>query len=1002
MQLPGFHTSCAVLHHNTQPNRAYYIPYAAKEESAACASSRMQPLSGMWDFGYYPSPFHVPETAVLPEGGGALPNRIPVPSAWQTQGYDAHQYVNTRYPIPYDPPHVPAMNPTGVYARTFSIDALHTGLRQYLNFEGVDSCFYVYLNGTYAGYSQVSHSTSEFDVTDLVHPGENHIAVVVLKWCDGTYLEDQDKFRMSGIFRDVYLLARPQQHIQDYFVHTQMQPDGTAHLTAELTFSDKVLSVRGVLLAPDGGVLAEQAAQAGALHFEVAQPQLWNAEQPVLYTLRLVAEEEEIVQRVGIRTVAVQDGVIVLNGAPVRFNGVNRHDSDPVTGCAISREQAVRDLALMKQHNINAIRTSHYPNAPWFAQLCDLYGFYVIAEADIESHGSDMIYKKAPENTIGLLPQDEQFEAALLDRVQRCVLRDKNCASILFWSLGNESGYGPGLEKAGRWVKQYDSSRLLHYESSIHQTGTHVNDVSMLDVFSRMYASCEEVEAYFAHSPEKPFVLCEYIHAMGNGPGDGEDYFRLMEQHPGFCGGFVWEWCDHALLTGTTQNGKPMYGYGGDFGEELHDRNFCVDGLVYPDRTPHTGLLEYKNICRPVRASLDGKTVRFTNKWRFRHTDGCITAEITLTRNGQALWKQTTPLSIAPLQQQAVEVPYPALPQTGTVCLNIVYLQTAELAFTQPGHVLGHDQFVLCRNVTDAQTNIGEQDCLSSACTFVETDLNVTVAGKAFTYVWSKLTGTFEALICGGSSLLERPMEWNVWRAPTDNDATIRHAWEKAGYNRFMVRTQDVRVQAQASGVSLQAQVVLAAVHRQPFLRMEAKWHIGQDGTISLQLACLRDTAFPYLPRLGLRLFLPQTLRQVDYLGYGPTESYCDKHQAAWFGRFQSDVSGLHEDYLKPQENGSHWGCTQAAVTQCGGAGILVQSAEPFSFNASPYSQEELAEKKHNYELQESSFTVLCLDFAQSGVGSHSCGPELLPQYRIDGEAMAYSLQISPVPTENY
>ncbi|MBE0600473.1 MAG: beta-galactosidase, partial [Firmicutes bacterium] len=468
-------------------------------------------------------------------------------------------YTNVKYPFPYDPPYLPAANPVGAYRRRFTMQKAE-GKRYHLHFEGVDSCLYLYVNGTFQGFSQVSHSTSAFDITDLLCNGENTLEVRVLKWCFGSYLEDQDKFRMSGIFRDVYILERPAACVEDFRVRTALG-DGTATIGVTLETSGDAVDPVLTLYAPDNRVLATQKASEGT-QFTVSAPALWTAETPALYTLLIQTDGEVIAQKVGVREVCVQAGVVLLNGKPVKFRGVNRHDSDPVTGYTISPEQLIRDLTVMKRHNINAIRTSHYPNAPWMPELCDKYGFYVIAESDIESHGTVMLYHERPmpqerlKQMFSIVPRDPQFQQAILDRVQRNVKRDLNHACVLMWSLGNEAGYGPAFEAAGRWVKGFDPTRLCHYESMLYALAD--SDTSIPDVISRMYPGIREIEDYFEqkHDP-RPLVLCEYIHAMGNGPGDAQDYQALIDRYPGFCGGFVWEFCDHAVLMGTTPEGKP-------------------------------------------------------------------------------------------------------------------------------------------------------------------------------------------------------------------------------------------------------------------------------------------------------------------------------------------------------------------------------------------------------------------------------------------------------------
>lgn len=556
-----------------------------------------------------------------------------MPGMWQMAGFDRHQYTNVRYPFPFDPPYVPQENPCGLYEHTFEYEVDQNAPEVSLNFEGVDSCFYVWLNGAYVGYSQVSHSTSEFDVTSYVKSGENTMRVLVLKWCDGSYLEDQDKFRMSGIFRDVYLLKRPQRHIWDYRITTHVE-GAVAAVDVHCLLAGGDLPIYARIENAEGQVVAEGSLRSSAnkgqksglaesskeqemssdnlampykaqVQFCIENPVFWNTENPYLYTLILETEQETIVDRIGIRTIEIRDRVIYLNGQNIKFRGVNRHDSDPETGYVIGLEQMERDLILMKQHNVNAIRTSHYPNAPMFYQLCDEYGFMVIDEADIEAHGPFLLYRKVDNEFqrngrwSEKIADDPMWEQAIADRVRLLVHRDVNRPCVVIWSMGNESAYGCNFEKALAWTKSFDDSRLTQYESARYRNYHKTYDYSNLDLYSRMYPSLEEIKQYLEQDGSKPYLLVEYSHSMGNGPGDFEDYFQMIQDNDLMCGGFVWEWCDHAVR----HDGNRYY-YGGDHGETIHDDNFCVDGLVYPDRTPHTGLLEYKNVYRPVRVGV--------------------------------------------------------------------------------------------------------------------------------------------------------------------------------------------------------------------------------------------------------------------------------------------------------------------------------------------------------------------------------------------------------------
>ena len=986
----------AILHIGTMPNRSYYIPFANGQSvlnRPREQSERFQLLNGDWKFRYYHNIFEVEQNFCACEFDSSAFDTIPVPSCWQMRGYDRHQYTNVCYPFPYDPPFVPDENPCGAYVRKFTVTTQEELLRKnYLNFEGVDSCFYVWVNGELIGYSQVSHSTSEFDVSDALHLGENTLAVLVLKWCDGSYFEDQDKLRMSGIFRDVYLLSRPKDHVVDYFIRTELND---AFDRADIHVDFALLgapNVKCTLLSPKNEQLAEQTVENGSVSFSVQNPLLWNAESPLLYHLLIQTVDETVTQQVGIRKIQALNGVLLLNGTAIKFKGVNRHDSDPVTGYTISMEQALHDLALMKQHNINAIRTSHYPNAPWFAQLCNQYGFYVISESDIETHGVCTIYGGSQEKTFGLLAQDERFELTILDRVQRNVIRDKNNASIVFWSLGNESGYGASFEKAGRWVKQYDPTRLVQYESSIYESFGYQNDTSMLDVYSRMYASIQEVDKYFAEGAhKKPFVQCEFVHAMGNGPGDIEDYYERICKYDGFCGGFVWEWCDHAVLMGKTNEGKDKYYYGGDFGEFPHDGNFCMDGLTYPNRKPHTGLLEYKNVIRPARAkAVDGKKieVEFRNMLDFANLKDALYAEYQITQNGDVIESGSiAELNIAPhcTKKMALHV---AVPTSGDCYLNIVYRQKKDLPLTKAGHVLGFDQIELC------QAAASQPKLIHGEIEVEETPTKVIVSSPHFHYVFNKFSGTFDSMVKEQNTILVKPMEFNIWRAPTDNDRNTRVEWENAGYNRHTVKVYSVKTKISDGVAVIHCKLAVSAIFIQKMIDIDAHWEIDANGKVLLAMQCERNTELPFLPRFGLRLFLPKSYENVEYFGYGPNESYLDKHRSSYVNKFRSTVTALHEDYLKPQENGSHCGCRYVKLTADNAIPILVKSPLPFSFHASHYLQEELTAKMHNFELCESDCTEFCLDYKNSGVGSNSCGPQLLEKYAFCEKNFTFRLEL--------
>lgn len=1091
MTIPHHYENLHILHENTMPDRNYYIP-AEKAYStpldARDHSNRVQFLNGTWKFRYYDNIYNLQDEFYSEGYDVSGFDDIPVPSVWQMHGYDYHQYTNVRYPFAFDPPYVPKDNPCGAYVTDFIYDQNEDAPLAHLNFEGVDSCFYVWLNGRYVGYSQVSHSTSEFDITEFIRNGSNRLCVLVLKWCDGSYLEDQDKFRMSGIFRDVYILKRSEGAVYDYFIKTscddikdptkaEVNIDFTAftgYSCGEDRFSSKPetgvdkdtdsnVDIEVTILNADGSICSsgcvkreicaqgdantnaaeiKTTASSSSITLSIDSPVLWNTERPFLYTVIIRCAGEVITDRIGIREITIENKIVYINGMPIKFHGVNRHDSDPVTGFTISREQIIKDMSLMKQHNVNAIRTSHYPNAPYFYELCDEYGFYVIDEADIEAHGpSELFYsdnnwdnKAARWNEP--IADNPEFCESILDRVKRCIIRDKNRPCVVIWSMGNESAYGVTFEKALAWVKSYDKSRLTHYESAQYTDGKRKYDYSNLDLYSRMYPSISEMAEYIDGDGDKPYILCEYCHAMGNGPGDLEDYFQFFDSHETTCGGFVWEWCDHAIYKGKAANGKAMYAYGGDSGETIHDGNFCMDGLVYPDRRPHTGLLEFKNIHRPARiANYDGANGILTlhNYLDFTDIRDYLTMSYEVTYDGHVVTSGNIDVpSVAPHGNGTVSLsPVTNIQKslsdlyasshsdvscssdvanytkdiiTHRMFLRVIYKAACDSAFVREGDVLGFDEIELGSQdlnkalTSDTTQNLTEQDptaldTISAPLHILETDADFVISGSNFEYTFDRNTGNFAGIAVDGQELLAAPCDKTIWRAPTDNDRNIKREWLRAHYDMTYERTYETSCIIKEGYAVISCSSSLAAPTVQPVLRIKTEWTISAEGTITSRMHVTKNSEFPMLPRFGVRIILKKDMRNVSYIGMGPYESYVDKHHASWHGSFSASIDAMHEDYIMPQENGSHFDCNYVQISSLGendsktdmsAHSITATSAVPFSMNASPYTAEELTNAAHNYELPESGKSVLCIDYRQNGIGSNSCGPELDEKYRFD------------------
>lgn len=969
-----YHENPEALHINTIDKHCYFIPFSGAQNPFESRenSERFELLNGEWDFRYYKSIIDMEDNFL----SVSFDKKIPVPSNWQLHGYDKPQYTNVCYPIPFDPPYVPDDNPVGVYSRSYKY--CPDGMDRIIVFEGVDSCIYLYVNGEFAGYSQVSHCTSEFDITPYLQQGENTITAAVLKWCDGTYLEDQDKIRLSGIFRDVYVLSRPIERLENYIIKTVLSDDFSL---AELYLTPFGCDVRAELFDSDWNKITTLAAadrKTASVH--ITSPILWSAEKPYLYNLIIYAGDEKIGEHIGFRKISVENGVVKINGKAVKFKGVNRHDSYPDTGYYASVQQMKKDLELMKRHNINGIRTSHYPNSPLFYRLCDEYGFYIIDEADMESHGcvevyNDIKWSKGYEG-IAVIACNEQFKKAICDRAESLVKRDINRPCVVFWSLGNESGWGENMLAAGKLVKSLDDTRLLHYEST-HKLDDTPTDI--IDLVSQMYPSVESMNDFLKNGNEThPFVLCEYCHAMGNGPGDLEDYHNVFYSNERFCGGFVWEWCDHSVPLGKTENGRIKYGYGGDFGEKHNDGNFCMDGLVYPDRTPHTGLLELKQVYRPIRISggKDGKFI-FNSTLEFENAENFLDCRYEITCDGSLLGDGTVDFTVQPMSSTEIFIPQAVGLAEHETYIRFVFTAKNDMPYCPKGYEVCFDQLKLC---DENDIEAPKTPKTNGTVTIDDEPMFVTVSAGTCVYRFNKRLSAFDSICIDNKELLDKPLQFNFFRAPTDNDV-MRDEWYRAHLNDFTARNYGVMTKLTDNGAEITLRQSFGWSIHQPFAYMNVQYTINSDG-LSVKFDGEFSNKVEFLPRLGIRLFMPKQFDTIEYFGYGPNESYIDKHQASYMGNFAENIEDMHEDYIRPQENSSHYGCKHLTVTD-GKTAVRFTAEKDFSFNASVYTQEEIAEKRHNFELEKCGSSVICVDEYMAGVGSNSCGPALMEKYRV-------------------
>lgn len=972
----------------TEPYRAYFIPFSDAETALLMddreASDRFILLNGDWDFKFFKDIYDVNEEFYSEEFDTSYYDVIDVPSVWNLRGYEFSHYVNSNYPFPYDPPYIMTDNPCGAYARYFELSEEDVKSRLFLNFEGVDSAFYLWINGEFVGYDQVPHCTSEFEITKYVRAGKNKIAVLVLKLCDGSYLEDQDKFRTSGIFRDVYILRREKEHLRDFTVRAlpiNGYKDGCLKVKLDTTNGSTV----NYTLLDDGEIIAEGMATDG-FDVTVENAVLWNAEAPYLYTLMLECNGEVIISDIGFREIKIENKVVLLNGKPFKIKGVNRHDSSPFDGPAVSFDHVLDDLLLMKEHNINAVRTSHYPNAPYFVELCDKLGLYVVEEADLESHGS---VQTPFDHDYGRIARLEDFKDAWIDRQKRMYERDKNHASVIVWSIGNEAGFGPNAAAALDYLHSADESRLVHYQCTIETRG-YMEDESGVasDLKSMMYTHPDAIKEYLDNGP-KPYYLCEYIHAMGNGPGGAEDYQKLIYENDSFWGGCVWEWCDHAVYMGETADGRPKYYYGGDFGEKLHDGNFCVDGLVFPDRTPSNSLLEFKNVIRPVRARYENGRFYFKNCLDFTDIDEVIDVYYEITDGGRLVLNGKIELgSVLPHEEKDVAIYLPEL--TEHAFIKFTYVQRCDLSATDEGHELGFDQIELNEAVLEAPAFAKGNFEIN------EDDKIIEISGKSFLYTFNKRTGIFDEAVFGQRNIFTRPSEFVIYRAPTDNDRYLKNNWKEGYYDRAYSRTYSSEYEVGESCVKIRSVISICAAVAKRILKLEAVYTVDGEGRIFVDIKAEKDPILPILPRFGIRFFLDDGQDKLTYLGRGPLECYSDKKEGTFIGMFDSDADSEYVDYIKPQEHGAH--CDTEWLEVSGkGRYMRVQAIDKtLSFNLSKYTWEELERKGHNFELEKCGDTVLTVDYKQDGIGSNSCGPNPFDQYRFSENEFEFKFVIIP------
>lgn len=986
------------------PAHAYMIPHKEKATAlSGCAAK--SPfyflLSGEWNFTYYERAADLPAdvAAQIAEGQDSLP----VPSNWQMYGYGTPQYVNVAYPIPIDPPFVPADVPCGVYQRTFTLPTTFAGRKTHIVLEGVDSFYYLYVNGKKIGFGKCPHLPNEFDITDALCEGENTLTVVVYQWSEGTYIECQDFLRVSGIFRDVYLLSRANAHISDFTVTAAPingNKDGKLTLSATLTGKTD-LSL--TLLDPAGATVYQGKGE--KIEAIIPGVSLWSAETPTLYSLVLETADEVIVQKVGFRDIRISEKAeLLINGVPVKIKGVNRHDTNPLYGHVTPMAAIREELAQMKRLNFNAIRTSHYPNTSEFLNLCDEYGFYIIAEADVEAHG--YVYSHGGYGYIpyekGNPAHDEMWRPIMLNRIERLVMRDKNHPSVFMWSMGNESDYGDNFVKMCEYCKKTDPTRLTHYERSLED-----RDNSPFDVDSIMYPSIDVLTKEGKKKSKKPFFLCEYSHAMGAGPGDVGKYVDIFYQYPGLMGGCIWEWADHAVVI-ENEDGVKNYGYGGDSGEKYHFGNFCSDGLVFPDRTPSSGALEAKAAYANVRFALLDQaegTVKVTNRYDFTDLSAFDIA-CWVEADGKEIFRQTlSHFSLKPHASKIMKLsfPVPAAVKCGATLNFSVRLKQAT-AWAPAGHEVAHGQAEL----KTARLPLLVLPVYSPLSVEDDGKEFVTVSGCGFRYTFNRLYAAVDSMKVGGVELLSERTAFSAKRAPIDNYRNLKQEWalnqdSKLEYDLFEMTVPKVReckVEKVGEDILLTFYAALTTYSAVSLLaHMDVTYRVSPTGVIAVSLKAERASVKhpSWLPRFGMDFVLCDGRDNITYYGKGPEENYIDMCVGAYLGLYQTTVQDMHQPYVMPQDCANRTDVRMLAVTDGLGRGILFAADGKFEFSASKYSEHNIKMAEHQWDLKADDRTYLYIDYKKSGLGSGSCGPLVEEEYRLAESAFSYSFRMLPV-----
>ncbi|MBQ8209248.1 MAG: DUF4981 domain-containing protein [Clostridia bacterium] len=996
MILPDCHKHLEALHIGTLKPRAYFIPYAnlaSALEGDRNKSEYLTNLCGEWNFKFFRS-FEDIDCEIYAPDYNADDEIVSVPSCFQLykEGkYDSPLYSNLMYPFPTDPPHVPDENPCAVYTKDIDVSADMLARTNIITFEGVASCFYLWVNGEFVGYSQVSHCTSEFDISAKLRCGKNRITVLVVKWCDGSYLEDQDCFRLSGIFREVYILSRNKNYIHDIEVKQSFNADySKAVLNVRCTGAS---AVEYTLLAPDSAEKAKSVSTDGNFTVEIANPQMWNDETPYLYTLLITCADEIIPVKIALCEKKIADKKFLINGKAVKLRGINRHDSSADNGYTVTLDEMKHDLMMFKKANVNAIRTSHYPNDPRFMELCDKYGFYVIDEADIETHG--MGYNTAADwdwMRWSLLSTIPEWKEAYVDRAERLYERDKNHGCVVMWSLGNESGCGVNHRAMREYIKSRDENAIVHYENAHLEfkavpEGECFADIS--DVESRMYPGHQYTKEYLENEEyDKPFYMCEYVCSMTT--GDVYPFWELVDKYDNFCGGCIWEYTDHAVNF-PDENGNPRYYYGGNFGDFPNDGTCCIDGMVLPDRTPRPGYYDMKKVYEQFRGSLENgeltvKSVRyFTSLADFG-------AKWTLTSGKNVLASGEITLDIEPLCEKTYKLFDMAdYDFAGDCFVTVSVYQKNATEWADAGYETGFMQFEIAAKAVETEKTESAVNCKNDG-------RYVTVTCGENEYVFDKPYGRIKSISRKGRELLAEPSRFKLWHAPTYNRGSLDE-WKANHFDHISQKTYSTDVVTCEDKVVIDTEIALGGPANPPVVKMNVKYTFNADGTLDIEADGTVRENVPVLPRLGIEFKMKQENELIRYFGLGAIESYPDRYKACRFGEYELRVSDNFVHYVRPQENSSHYKTRRADVGAENGTGLRVtgKGIKDFSFNASHYSAEQITEKTHDFLLEKEPFTYFNVDWRFNAISESSEFDNDENNRLLDDKQFTFGFNVEPI-----